>query len=306
MPTQQTTTPYRPAAHTRVPNPLHLWHEQQHDQQHEQQLELHQLDQLHRGKHHRDDRAHNQGDNQGDEDNGHATPRKRWYMPRFAEPTEMTPFALVLTDYMWNKRPGNRPPMNTPQLAVRLGVPRQSVNNWIYKGNVPPLEAILAILAQLDIPLRALYDAYKDAGLRVPRWDENDQEQPQTTTGKSVAERTKKQTAIPITQAPAPRPYVPPAQPYDPQAAEAAEWQRISEQTATAMREAGMPAAEIEQVMANLRARQADASPMQAHLIAEHHAPAAEPAEEPGDTPNTSSKRSPSRSSTPEKHGASR
>ena len=133
-------------------------------------------------------------------------------MPRIAEPTELTPFAIVITNYMWNRRPPNRRPLTTSQLAARLGVPRQSVNNWVYKGNVPTIEAVLAILAQLDIPLRELYDAYRNAGIAVPRWDESDPNAP-IIHGAHVVDRRGKQTTGPIPQdeddAPAPRPYTP-------------------------------------------------------------------------------------------------
>lgn len=217
-------------------------------------------------------------------------------MPRIAEPTALTPFAMVLTNYMWNKRPPNRQPLTTPQLAVRLGVPRQSVNNWIYKGNVPPIEAILAVLAQLDIPLRELYDAYKHAGLTVPRWDEADTEGPQIVSGKSVAERTKKQTAIAIpttatTQttaptttttttttttptAPTPLPYTPPAEPYDRESLLAAEENRLIAQTRQALKESGASEELIAQAIAHIQAqRQQLITPREQQIIAEHTEP---------------------------------
>jgi transcriptional regulator with XRE-family HTH domain len=123
-------------------------------------------------------------------------------MPRYIQPPELTPFAQVLLDYMWNRRNPTQAPLGVAQLAARLGVPRQNVNNWIARGTVPTFEVILAVLARLDIPLRTLYDAYQRAGLTVPRWDERD------TTANAPASseiseapaisRSRKPTAIPI------------------------------------------------------------------------------------------------------------
>lgn len=63
--------------------------------------------------------------------------------------------------------------MTVPQLAAKLGIPRQNVHNWIYRAGVPSFEIILGVLARLDIPLQTLYTAYARAGITVPRWDEN-------------------------------------------------------------------------------------------------------------------------------------
>ena len=93
-------------------------------------------------------------------------------MPQYTEPPEnVTPFAQVLIDYMWNRRPRNRPPMTYTQLAVRLGVPKQSISNWILRGSVPPLDTIFIIMAKLGIPLSTLYSAYVASNLTVPAWD---------------------------------------------------------------------------------------------------------------------------------------
>lgn len=123
-------------------------------------------------------------------------------MPRNTQPTELTPFARVLVDYMWNRRSPTRPPMNVPQLATKLGVPRQNVSNWIYRGTVPNFEVVLAVLARLNIPLRALYDAYQHAGLTVPRWDEHDTASTNAPAGSEnpAIPRNRKPTAIPISR----------------------------------------------------------------------------------------------------------
>lgn len=120
-------------------------------------------------------------------------------MPRYTQPTELTPFARVLVDYMWNWRSPTRAPMNVPNLAAKLGVPRQNVSNWIYRGTVPTFEIILAVLARLNIPLRALYDAYQRAGVTVPRWDEHDTASTNApaNSGNPAIPRSRKPTAIP-------------------------------------------------------------------------------------------------------------
>lgn len=121
-------------------------------------------------------------------------------MPRYTQPTELTPFAQVLVDYMWNRRSPTRAPMAVPQLASKLGVPRQNVSNWIYRGTVPNFEVVLAVLAGLNIPLRALYDAYQRAGLTVPRWDEQDTASTNApaSSGNPAIPRNRKPTAVPI------------------------------------------------------------------------------------------------------------
>jgi hypothetical protein len=214
----------------------------------------------------------------------------------------MTPFGQVIVDYMWNKRPANRPPLSANQLAIRLGVPKQNTNNWIFRASLPPFETIMAVLAKLDIPLRDLYDAYKKAGILMPRWDEQDTDSPVTRDNLPPTPRTRKATAISTSiasndsgdDAPAPRPYTPPPA-YNPADEESANWQRLAEQTEAAMREEGAPQAMIDAVVAHIRARQTGPDPIQHNLIAEHdESPATTsgtPAE--SDTPNrqTSSRR---------------
>lgn len=207
----------------------------------------------------------------------HIVRRRRTRMPRYQEAEAMTPFAQVLTDYMWNRRPANRPPMTTSILAAKLGVPRQSVNTWIYRGTVPPIETILLVLAQLDIPLRVLYDTYKRAGLSVPRFDISDQEPPIVQPRKPTSQR--KQTRVPVPtnatddEEPAPRPYVTPP-PLNPAAERAGEWHDIIAQTTDALRARHMPEESIQAVIASLRDRQAGANRRehyaQAELSTEH------------------------------------
>ena len=118
-------------------------------------------------------------------------------MPKYIDPVELTPFAQVLTDYMWNRRRPGRAPMAIPQLAAKLDMPHQNVRNWIYRSTVPTIEIILAVLARLDIPMRALYDAYAQAGLPVPRWDEHDTNRPHLAADNlPVIPRSRKHTTI--------------------------------------------------------------------------------------------------------------
>lgn len=204
-------------------------------------------------------------------------------MPRVAEMKELTPFAAVLVDYMWNRRRPNQRPLTTSQLAVRLGVPRQSVNNWIYSGNVPPLEAVFAVLAKLDIPMRALFDAYRLSGLPVPRWDEGDAHGPyDDQAGRTFAEHTRKPTTFPIEDisalsalsanatAPEPMPYTPhtPAPVRDVARESAEEWDNVIAQTAKSLRDAGMSQRAVDGAIAALRARQSGALPEQPNTSA--------------------------------------
>jgi DNA-binding phage protein len=118
-------------------------------------------------------------------------------MPRYAQPSELTPFAQVLIDYMWNRRRPTQAPLGVTQLADKLGMPRQNVNNWIYRGTVPTFEVVLAVLVRLDIPLRQLYDAYQRTGLPVPRWDEDDTASEASASGGNPAiSRSRKATTL--------------------------------------------------------------------------------------------------------------
>ena len=199
-------------------------------------------------------------------------------MPRYADlPEAMTPFGQVLVDYMWNRRPPNRPPLSPNQLAIKLGVPKQNTNNWLFRASLPPFETIMATLAKLDIPLRDLYDAYKRAGILMPRWDEADTDAPPAEAVRQPIPRTRKATAVhtgdePTDDAPAPRPYTPqPRQ--SPEQAEADEWQRMAEQTAAALQAEGVHADTIAAVVSHLRAQQSlppGEHPLQRNLDAEH------------------------------------
>lgn len=75
-----------------------------------------------------------------------------------------TPFARVLTRYMWSKQP----PWSAAKTAAVLGIHRTRVANWVYHGILPELDTMLVVMARLGIPMRDLLDAYAAAGIPVP------------------------------------------------------------------------------------------------------------------------------------------
>lgn len=85
-------------------------------------------------------------------------------MARTTEEYSSTPFARMLTAYMWSQTP----PWSTTKLATVLGISRIRVGRWIYHDIVPELNTLLAIMARLGIPLSRLMDAYVEIGLPVP------------------------------------------------------------------------------------------------------------------------------------------
>ena len=104
-------------------------------------------------------------------------------MPRFAEHFSETPWARVLTAYMW----AHTPPWNAPKLSAVLGVQRNRVNNWIYYDIVPEIDTIIAVMARLDIPMSRLLDAYRASGQPVPPLLDPDPGNP-TTVATTTAE----------------------------------------------------------------------------------------------------------------------
>ena len=56
-------------------------------------------------------------------------------MPRkYIEPRNTTGWAHLLTEYAWSQRP----PLTIGQLAIRAGVRKQTVYNWINGDRRPP------------------------------------------------------------------------------------------------------------------------------------------------------------------------
>jgi hypothetical protein len=206
-------------------------------------------------------------------------------MPQYTEPpANMTPFAQVLVDFMWNKRPRNTPPISYNQLAIRLDVPKQSVSNWILRGSVPPLDTIMVILARLHIPLRDLYDAYVQSDLPTPAWDAEEQArinadiEANGPLNDPVTPRKRKPAKAPILPtgtatnhpAPEPLPYTPP--PPVPTVEE--EWDRIVRNTERTLRNDGVSEQAIAAVISDIRRQQrGEQTPIQRSLIAEHTEP---------------------------------
>lgn len=231
--------------------------------------------------------------------------RRQLFMPKYSEPRELTPWAQVLTDFMWNQRSPRRPPLNVPQLAVRLGMPRQNVGAWIYRNVVPSFEIMMAVLARLNIPLRTLYDAYATAGLPMPAWDASaaattptpadEEELPEiprrrSSTALPVEEIERRESIQGNIRGPEPLPYTP-QPPRDLARELAEEWDTVIAQTAKSLRDAGMPQAMVDGAIAALRARQRGEDPFQRHIDAEHSEPdpdsAPHPAEQqPGRQPS--------------------
>lgn len=81
-----------------------------------------------------------------------------------------TPFARVLSAYLWSKTP----PWSAGKLAAVLGLHRVRVAKWVYGDTIPELDTMLAVMARLNIPVRALVDAYAEAGVPVPPLDNDD------------------------------------------------------------------------------------------------------------------------------------
>ena len=85
-------------------------------------------------------------------------------MPRTTEQFSDTPFARVLTRYMWSKQP----PWTTTKLAAVLGIGRTRVGRWVYHNIIPELDTMIAVMARLNIPMSDLLDAYAEKGLPIP------------------------------------------------------------------------------------------------------------------------------------------
>ena len=72
-----------------------------------------------------------------------------------------SPFLKLLTDYMWSFKPN----LSVGQLAVRTGIPKQTIWGWIREGRTPRPSVLRALSGGTGIPLDALYEA---CGYDVP------------------------------------------------------------------------------------------------------------------------------------------
>lgn len=195
-------------------------------------------------------------------------------MPRVDEVKyATTPFARVLTAYMWSKTP----PWNAPKLARVLGVHRVRVSSWTHNGIVPDMDTVLAVMARLGIPVSALVDAYKAEGLAAP---------PLTPEEAEASSALPPNAAQPAYQ-PIPTKRRGGAQPRTGEyAAEAArmeqearalaeqeserEWRRMLNYTREAMSHAGMRAPDIQALLAHIQETRAGTIANQRHIAAEH------------------------------------
>lgn len=76
-------------------------------------------------------------------------------------PEPKSEFAKLLQDYMWSRRP----PLNPHKLAVKLGIGRQTVYNWLNAGTIPQPSMLPLIAEKTGIPLTKLFEA---AGYAFP------------------------------------------------------------------------------------------------------------------------------------------
>ncbi|HZC06488.1 MAG TPA: helix-turn-helix transcriptional regulator [Ktedonobacterales bacterium] len=89
-------------------------------------------------------------------------------MPRLDElKVSDSPFARVLTAFMWSKTP----PWSASKVAAVLGIQRARVAKWVYGDTTPELDTVLVVMAKLGIPVRFLIDAYAASGIPVPPLD---------------------------------------------------------------------------------------------------------------------------------------
>lgn len=85
-------------------------------------------------------------------------------MPTIIQKFSDTPFARVLSAFMWRQQP----PWTSAKLAHVLGIHRNRPGNWLYHDRVPELNDAISVMAHLGIPMQALLDAYAADGLPVP------------------------------------------------------------------------------------------------------------------------------------------
>lgn len=196
-------------------------------------------------------------------------PRKE---PAYPGPS---PFSSVLAEYMWQSRDTRNRPLGVGQLAIRLGVPRPTLNTWVHRNVVPDLEIVLAVLRTLNIPVERLFAHYRAAGLPVPPLTEAEanantnagaQVAPPPTAATAAQQRAVQPPLAPTTPTPEPTP-APTASP----AANPDPWEDMIASTTDSLRQYGVPEAAIAATLANIRATQAgQPHALQHHVTAEH------------------------------------
>lgn len=194
-------------------------------------------------------------------------------------PPTVTPWAKVLNDWIWQQfvAAGYRP-IGPSQLAARLGYPRQTVSNWLYRGFTPSASDMFHVMKVLGIPIARLAEAYAALGLEFPALELPASSGTGTspTRGRESAAPTGPGpgAAIPA-EAPGPRPraYQPPAATavgkQEQTGGTADEWEQMVTTTTAALREAGVPEEAIQRAVARIRERQAGLSPFAQRLAEE-------------------------------------
>jgi hypothetical protein len=159
----------------------------------------------------------------------------------------LTPFGALIQDYMARKRPI----WTTGRMARELGVQSQSVRNWISKGMTPPIEAILTILAKLNIPLSALNEYYQRYGVDVPALMPPELSRT-VDASKPASALSQAELAARAEQL------------------RQQEWDEMIAHTRTAMAGAGFPESLIATTIASIEARRDEINPFQRYFNAEH------------------------------------
>jgi hypothetical protein len=159
-----------------------------------------------------------------------------------------TPFGELIQDYMAQQRPI----WTTGRMARALDVKTQSVRNWIYNGMTPPIEAILTILAKLNIPLSTLNAYYQRYGVVVPALMSPDEFSRTVNANQPGAILSQAETAARAEQR------------YQ------EEWDEMIAHTRTAMAAAGFPESLIAATITNIEAKRFEVNPFQRYIDAEH------------------------------------
>lgn len=231
-----------------------------------------------------------------------------------------TPFASVLTAYMWSRQP----PWSAAKTAAVLGIHRARVAKWVYGGITPEIETMLVVMARLNIPMRFLLDAYAARGIPVPPLDvtpelQSAQEEARASSVNTIGEAASQFYRVPPARrgrgggkgnaAGVPASSYPatssatstaaspaPEQEASEEAAvtrqaqrqhveeqlEEREWDTMVAHTRKVMAMGQMPASVIESMLAEIEDARAGKPSVSARRIAEEHAPSQEqPAEQP-------------------------
>ena len=201
------------------------------------------------------------------------TPKRRpGPPPKTPTYTGPSPFSSVLAEYMWQSRDARNRQLGVGQLAIRLGVPRPTLNTWIHRNVVPDLDVVLAVLRTLNIPVDRLLAYYRDAGVPVPPLT-----QAEATAMAAAAESHDERPTAPMPTLTHPAPSAP-AAPAAPAAAATTSpdpWDATIVSTVAALHELGLDETAIAATVERIRATQAGHSqhPQIARHVAAEHAP---------------------------------